>query len=140
MIDSDGRHYVTATTAEAGIPLSIAEIRRALVAGEELTVHTLVTPATSPAWYLNYLSKDFYWFEMANYVGFDVESWNPDTGTYEHPDVQWIQLRPLEYDDYAEGSEIITRSPSQFWAPPETYRLPCAEVENCIDFRYIEIE
>lgn len=123
MIDSDGRHYITDSD---GIPASIAEIRQSLIDAYPLdcplTVHNLTTPATTAQWYLNYLSKDFYWFEMASIMGFDAESWNSDTGTYVHPDVQWIQLRPLEYDDYSNDG-ISTRSLSLFWAPPETYRM-----------------
>lgn len=110
MIDTDQKAYVCDQNEN---PLSIQEIREKLISKDCLNVHSFGQMKQSAGDYLNYLSKDFYWFTVVQKVRFAMDKNNSDPNNY-------INLLPTGFNGFRLGDEEIrTHDDENFWSAPE---------------------
>lgn len=109
MVDTDQRYYVC---DKNGTVLSISEIREKLIGGESLKCSTFAKVSQSTSSYLDYLSKDFYWFTVNQKVRF-ISNKNTDSNNF-------VNLLPKGFKGFNLGDdEIITNDAEAFWKKPE---------------------
>lgn len=108
MIDTDQCTYICDST---GTPLSIREIRQNLIDEDyaNLKVSSFAKMSQSTSEYLNYLSKDFYWFTKIQKIRFrqDVE--------YEDKN-HYVNLLPYGFSGFdLFDDDICTNDDEAFW-------------------------
>lgn len=106
MIDSDQTSFVT---DPAGTPLSLAEMREKIIAGEPMEIHPLGENEVYDD-LLSYWAKNLYWFVCWEETGYDREP--SRTG-------RSIALVPPGFRGFQLGDmELRTSDPDRFWAAP----------------------
>lgn len=106
MIDTDQCTYIC---DKSGTLLSIQEIRQKMIDEEHLKVSSFEQMMQSTSEYLEYLSKDFYWFTTLQKIRFiqDVNNSNPNN---------YINLLPNGFKGFRiDENEIITHDENAFW-------------------------
>lgn len=114
MIDSDMLEYVV---DKDGVPMSLTQMREAVIAGEKLNIQVL--PGFENSWvaresglkYMQaYWTKNLYWFSAHTSLAFNLEGANPPQGD------SYVALIPPGYDcshSYRAGLE--TSNARAFW-------------------------
>ena len=112
MIDSDIKEFVT---DDDGIPLSLVEMREAIVSGSELNIVALDDSEVDSgllAEINTYWAKNLYWFSAHSTYAFDLE------GKRTVPD-SYVSLVPPGFDCShiykKEGKTVVTHNADAFW-------------------------
>lgn len=107
MLDSDMNTFMKGAD---GLPMSIAEIREALISDIQCTESPILSSVTRPNYYKCYLAKNLYWFETLQETGYDL---------YDKPMIH-IRLLPVNFGGFGGNGEstVTTSDEAKFWAKP----------------------
>lgn len=107
MLDSDMNTFMIGTD---GVPMSIPEIRTALIKNNQCSEHAILSSNSRTNYYKSYLAKNLYWFETLQETGYNL---------YYKP-MNYIRLLPANFSGFRKNgnSTVVTSDEEKFWTKP----------------------